>query len=56
MKMKAENLGKQQDFVQDLRSNLIKNPSFIVPSTRLVKQYVQVAIAEENMFYAQGVS
>lgn len=39
--------------MQHLTPNLIKNRSFTVPVTHLVKQYAQVAVADEDNFYGQ---
>lgn len=49
--MKVDNLAESQDFVQQLTSKLIRNPSVAVPFTHLVKQHAKVAVADEARFY-----
>lgn len=53
--MKVVDLFDPRRFVQHLTSDLIKNPSFTLPITRLVKQHVQVAVADEAKFHGKSV-
>lgn len=52
----ATPLAESEDFVQHLTSNLIKNLSFLVPITHLVKQHAQVAVTDEAKLYDQSVA
>lgn len=54
--LKDDSLAKSQDFVQNFTSILIKNPLFIMANTHLVKQHVQVTVADESNFYGQTVA
>lgn len=54
--MKADNLAEPQDLVQQLRSNIIENPSFKLPIFHLVKHHAQVAVDDETKFYDQSVA
>lgn len=48
--MKINNLAESEDFVQHFTLNFIKNPSFTLPITNLVKQHAQASFADETHF------
>lgn len=50
------NVAELLDFLQQLTSNLIENPSSTVPITNLVKLHAQAVVANEAKFYVQGVA
>lgn len=54
--MNVDTFSDLQHFVQHLTSNLIKYPLFNGPITHLVKQYGQVAVADEAKSYDQSMT
>lgn len=54
--MKIDNLAESQDFAQNITPNLIKNLTFTVLITHLVKQHAQVGVVDETKFFDQSMT
>lgn len=53
--IKADCLWESQNFVQHLKSDVIKNPSFTVHMTHLVKQHMKADVLDETISRSEAL-